>query len=94
MQRSSSPRARGSLESVRKTSMQVVLETHPIEGDGEIRPGFDCTRGGCQDGARERDSIPHSATEPNVKLADKGDLDECMPGDPTGDPARPSLYTG
>ena len=86
MQRPSSARARGSLENVSETPMQVVLQTHPIEGDGEMRPGFDCTRGGCQDGVGERNSIAHSAAEPNVKLADKGDPDECMPGHPAGDP--------
>jgi len=64
--------------------MQVVLETHPIERDGEMRPGFDLTRGGRQDGARERDSIAHSAAESNMKVADKGDPDERMPRDPAG----------
>jgi hypothetical protein len=73
--------------------MQVVLETHPIEGYGEIRPGFDCTRGGCQDAAGERDGVAHGAPESQVKLADDGDLDERMPGDPAGDTTRPALYT-
>ena len=86
MQRPSSARARGTLESVSETPMHVVLEMQPIEGDGEMRPGFDCARGGCQDGAGKPDSIAHGAAEPKVKLADKGDLDECMPGDPPGDP--------